>query len=294
MGKSDKTQASCSLTGVKQVVPPVMMQDLARQGGRGCRQYDLAAKAGSWGDFNYTLDPLLDRSGGGDHRPAAAAGAVTKVASDLGLVDIWRDRHPDRGGYAHYSSAHNLHTCIDLWLVARSLLGGVHPVVPWPRTYSYHSPVPLTVTVGIRVSPFFSWRYPPYSLLDSVFPKELATVIKDFFQINKSLVASVGTVWETLKVCIRGVTISKHAGVLRSIRGRLCMLEWELAQFEQEQVLNADDQTSGHMRDKLTEFQDTALTEDQHLGKYATAWVYGHGERPGSALANVIHPNKES
>ncbi|KAJ1105183.1 hypothetical protein NDU88_002591 [Pleurodeles waltl] len=48
------------------------------------------------------------------------------------------------------------------------------------------------------------------------------------------------------------------------------------------------------MHAKLTEFQDTALAEVQHLGKYAMARVYGEGERPGSALVNVIRPNKES
>ncbi|KAJ1117883.1 hypothetical protein NDU88_006079 [Pleurodeles waltl] len=77
-------------------------------------------------------------------------------------------------------------------------------------------------------------------------------------------------------------------------RGWSSQKERELVQLEQEQALSTDDQTSGRMRAKLTEFQNTALAEFQHLGKYATARVYGEGERPGLALANLIHPNKES
>ncbi|KAJ1198452.1 hypothetical protein NDU88_002293 [Pleurodeles waltl] len=42
---------------------------------------------------------------------------------------------------------------------------------------------------------------------------------------------------------------------------------------------------------KLHEFQDTALAEVQHLGKYATANVYG--ERPSWVLANLIRPGRE-
>ncbi|KAJ1166410.1 hypothetical protein NDU88_006814 [Pleurodeles waltl] len=109
-------------------------------------------------------------------------------------------------------------------------------------------------------------------------------------KINKGLVASVGVVRETFKVYIREITIAKHAGVLKSIRGCLRLLELELAQNHQN---TADNQTLWHIHAKLLEFQDTALAEIQHLGKYTTARAYGEGERPGSVLANLIRPNRE-
>ncbi|KAJ1099348.1 hypothetical protein NDU88_004450 [Pleurodeles waltl] len=49
----------------------------------------------------------------------------------------------------------------------------------------------------------------------------------------------------------------------------------------------------GNMHTKLIEFQDTALTEIQHPGKYATPRVYAEGESPRSVLANLIRPNRE-
>ncbi|KAJ1090787.1 hypothetical protein NDU88_003916 [Pleurodeles waltl] len=76
--------------------------------------------------------------------------------------------------------------------------------------------------------------------------------------------------------------------------GRLGALEQDLEQLEEEQELNADDQTLGRIRAKLTEFQDTAGAKVQHMGKYATARVYGERERPGSTLAKVIRPNRDS
>ncbi|KAJ1114842.1 hypothetical protein NDU88_003072 [Pleurodeles waltl] len=112
-------------------------------------------------------------------------------------------------------------------------------------------------------------------------------------KIHKGSVASVGVVWETFKVYIRGITIAKHAWVLKSFRGCLQLLEQDLAQLEQNHQTSADNQTLGHMHAKLLEIQDTALAEIQHLEKYATACVYGEGERPSSVLANLIRPNRE-
>ncbi|KAJ1119249.1 hypothetical protein NDU88_007435 [Pleurodeles waltl] len=146
---------------------------------------------------------------------------------------------------------------------------------------------------GTRLVPLFSWRLPPYLLLESVFREELATMIRDFFQINNGSVASVCKVWETFRVYIRGVTIAKHAGVLKLIRRHLCSVGKELAQLQQEHMHRVDSWTVGNIHAKLIEFQDTALMAIHNLGKYATAGEYGEGERPGLVLANLIHPNRE-
>ncbi|KAJ1124462.1 hypothetical protein NDU88_002923 [Pleurodeles waltl] len=105
---------------------------------------------------------------------------------------------------------------------------------------------------------------------------------------------SICTVWETFKVYILEINIAKHAGFLRSIRVRLDILEKEIAQLEREHLRTPDSQILGRIRIKLVEFQDTALTEVQHMGKYATAHIYEEGERPGEVLVNLTCPNRES
>ncbi|KAJ1114375.1 hypothetical protein NDU88_002613 [Pleurodeles waltl] len=122
---------------------------------------------------------------------------------------------------------------------------------------------------------------------------ELADAIKDSFPFNIGSVDSIRTVGETLKVYIRGINIAKHARVLQSIPGRLYFLEKELAQLEREHLRTSDSQILGRIRIKLVEFQDMALTEVQHMGKYATSRIYGEGERPGAVLANLVCPNRE-
>ncbi|KAJ1165447.1 hypothetical protein NDU88_005875 [Pleurodeles waltl] len=77
------------------------------------------------------------------------------------------------------------------------------------------------------------------------------------------------------------------------IPGHLDFLEKELAQLEREHLRTSDSQILGRIRTKLVEFQDTALTEVQHMRNYATARLYGEGEQPGAVLANLACPNRE-
>ncbi|KAJ1198278.1 hypothetical protein NDU88_002120 [Pleurodeles waltl] len=44
----------------------------------------------------------------------------------------------------------------------------------------------------------------------------------------------------------------------------------------------------------MQEFQETALSEVRHMGKYAVARVYGEGDRPGKVLANLIRASRST
>lgn len=101
-----------------------------------------------------------------------------------------------------------------------------------PRTLSDHSPLLLVVDTPKKTIHPFTWRFPPYLLLDPAFKNELAEAIETFFATNIGSVDSFQTVWETFKVYIRGVTMAKHSGVLRSIWKRLADLEHKLKILE--------------------------------------------------------------
>lgn len=52
--------------------------------------------------------------------------------------------------------------------------------------------------------------------------------------------------------------------------------------------MSADETISQEIRELLGEYRDAADAEVKHLGKYATARVYGEGERPGAVLAQLL------
>ncbi|KAJ1151955.1 hypothetical protein NDU88_004734 [Pleurodeles waltl] len=67
--------------------------------------------------------------------------------------------------------------------------------------------------------------------MDAVFCEKLAQAI-DYFSTNLGSVEKFDNIWETFKVFICRVTISKHAGMHRSIRGHLAWLEANLPDLE--------------------------------------------------------------
>lgn len=158
------------------------------------------------GDFNLVRDPVLDRSGG-PHRPISkAAVALDSIMISRGLADIWRFKNPVEGGYTHYSAYHDLHTRIDYWLTSSTLLQQVTECNTLPRTLSDHSPLLLKLTTPRKTLPPFTWRFPPYALLDPTFKQELAEAIDIYFDKNIASVDSFQTIWEAFKVYIRGIS----------------------------------------------------------------------------------------
>lgn len=79
--------------------------------------------------------------------------------------------------------------------------------------------------------------------------------------------------------------MAKHAGVLRDIRNRLSLLERMLTILEADLLADNTTQVQEQLKETLEEYHSTADDELKHMGKYATARVYGEGDRPGSVLA---------
>ncbi|KAJ1109162.1 hypothetical protein NDU88_006526 [Pleurodeles waltl] len=98
---------------------------------------------------------------------------------------------------------------------------------------------------------------------------------------------------KTFKVYIRGVTISKHAGALRSIQNSLAKLEKEQDALEQQHRVTRDHGLLGDIEAKIDEYHEQAQSEVEHLEKYAMVHIYGEGERLGATLTVTVHPCRD-
>lgn len=96
------------------------------------------------------------------------------------------------------------------------------------------------------------------------------------------------SIWEAFKVCIRGIAMAKHSGILRSIRQRLSVVEGALKDLELRQLTENTQDVTDAIKSLLSEYQEEADREVKYLGKYAIARTYGEGDRPGSVLANLL------
>uniref|UniRef100_A0A8C5M9C8 exodeoxyribonuclease III n=1 Tax=Leptobrachium leishanense TaxID=445787 RepID=A0A8C5M9C8_9ANUR len=97
------------------------------------------------GDFNLSIDPLMDRSVGGSrpHR-AASIGRLRELMTQYDLYDTWRLLHPTARDYSFRSRVHNSYTRIDYFFAPGNVLPFITDCCILPITWSDHAPVLLT------------------------------------------------------------------------------------------------------------------------------------------------------
>ncbi|KAJ1132702.1 hypothetical protein NDU88_011005 [Pleurodeles waltl] len=68
-----------------------------------------------------------------------------------------------------------------------------------------------------------------------------------------------------------GVTIAKHAGLLKALAGQLQCLEKEIGDLERQLEFGSDMTVKSSINAKIGELQEVAQSEVTPLGKYAVA-----------------------
>ena len=173
------------------------------------------------GDFNNILDYGLDRM---SLIPKATGQMVGKTTfalllSEVGLYDVWRERHGDERCYSCHSASHGGLSRIDLGLGSEALMHRVRDSAYEPRVLSDHSPfwVRLDATVATGRS---LWKVNPFWLTLLPSPDGTVGLLQEYWQLNRGT-AGAGVVWDTLKAFLRGCLIKEISGIKTRSR------EWE-------------------------------------------------------------------
>lgn len=100
------------------------------------------------GDYNFCLDPGMDRS---SLRPGyASSKAVAYVQSFLstyGISDIWRFSHPKDKQYSFFSYTHQTYSRIDYFLIDDKLTAKIQSCEYHPIVASDHAPLLLKLNI---------------------------------------------------------------------------------------------------------------------------------------------------
>ena len=51
------------------------------------------------GDFNFAMDPIIDRYGTGSYNNDNSANWVSNHIENINYLDVWRHYHPDENGF---------------------------------------------------------------------------------------------------------------------------------------------------------------------------------------------------
>uniref|UniRef100_A0A3Q1FS38 exodeoxyribonuclease III n=1 Tax=Acanthochromis polyacanthus TaxID=80966 RepID=A0A3Q1FS38_9TELE len=159
------------------------------------------------GDFNATVNPLLDRSPASNCFPSSTV-ALNQFITELNLTDVWRIKNTDTKAYSFYSAPHKSLSRIDYILVSSSLLDQICESDILPRLISDHSPTQCRIKPPSSPPKFRRWRFNDSLLSNSEFIENLRTELQEFISLNQTEYCNPQVIWETTKCFLRGFCIA--------------------------------------------------------------------------------------
>lgn len=156
------------------------------------------------GDFNCTLDPNIDRSGGAERCPRVAR-LLRNMVTAADLSDLWREFHPTDPGFTFVGNA-PLHPAsrIDRIYCSPEVATSVSGVRVLP---SFSDHLALSTTMSLRTPKFVSpyWRFDNALLDDPNFGDCMRELI-DAFEARRHHYPSLHYWWDALKQEIQTTT----------------------------------------------------------------------------------------
>jgi len=154
------------------------------------------------GDFNCTLEPLLDRNTAEPHPESYAD--LSNFFSAIGLLDAWRLCHPNESQYTwgRWANGRASFARLDRWYINSHFRTAVFSPVHFPSLFSDHH----LVTMGLFFpQPSYKsayWKFNTNLLEDTSFKKTFYT----FWAIQLSKKASFSSLelwWDNTKACFK-------------------------------------------------------------------------------------------
>lgn len=162
------------------------------------------------GDFSLVLDPVWDRSSHSVSRPTKSAQIVQTFMDMHKLIDPWRFKNPTKIEYSFFSNVHKSFSRIDFFLVDPFFLNAISEWKYNPILISDHAPVSMTIKLPSQ-RPRRTWRLDLLLLADSDFVQFVSKQIGIYLGTNVTDDLSASTLWEALKVYLRGQIIAYNA-----------------------------------------------------------------------------------
>jgi exonuclease III len=192
------------------------------------------------GDFNITLNPVIDKMGGRDYETSIYRNKVVEMMADMELCDIWRVQHKGVKQYTWISPNGKIKSRIDFALVSQFLAPHVKTTRIDTSIKSDHRSVFLTLqgkTFKDRGPGF--WKFNCALLGENEFINGMNTLLKDA-KLKYENYGDKGLKWDAIKCEIRGFTIKYSKAKARRTRNRESLLLKELTYLENNTSDNED------------------------------------------------------
>lgn len=236
------------------------------------------------GDFNCTLDPLLDRSSGVDGSHSQSRRKIKQFIKDLNLCDPWRTLNPLKKEFSCFSSLSKTSSRIDYFLISLSLFSNIDSCVYDSAVLSDHSPTSLLYIDSKLHKGSPNCRLNHRWLQNSDFIKFIGAQIDLYFATNIDQTSAIIR-WEAFKAFIRGQMISYTSSKFNKFKQKMINLDAEIRDLEK--VIKIDN--SKKLKQKLlalkAEYEELSSLKAENSILKLRQTFYDQGEKPSKLLA---------
>lgn len=240
------------------------------------------------GDFNTVLQPSLDRSKIQTDPPSNSALIIKALCQSSGVVDPWRFKNPTSKEFSFFSAVHQTYSRIDFFLLDKKMLPLIKSCSYESIVISDHSPVVMELWLQNNLTTRRNWRLNPILLSDKAFVDFLSAQIDFFLDTNQLPDTNIFTLWETLKVYLRGQIIEYTARLNKSRSKRFTELIKLIHDVDQLHSVSPSADLCKRRIALQTEFDLLAAREVEEKFLKSRQSHYEHGERASRLLSHQL------
>jgi len=246
------------------------------------------------GDFNQTMDGILDRSQNNIRAIPRDRAAIHTLKDDNGLTDIWRLVNPREREYTFLSNCHKTFSRIDYFLISKSLTDCVADCIIGVIGLTDHAHVELKLELKGDYKKRGRWRLNTFMLEDKVFIDSLQDDIKMFFELNIGSTQRLATVWDASKAFIRGKCIAYASRKKKESVKKMKLLEKQISDLERELVQGFSDSKFKQLCQLKFDLHELFNKKAEYALFRLKTKYYESGEKAGKLLARQIKQHEAS
>lgn len=238
------------------------------------------------GDQNVVIDYCLDTTS--NNRSKTSLSKLVKNSwEEMGYIDVWRDLHPLRRDYTHYSHAHSVYSRIDYFYTQKENIELIRDCQIGVADVSDHSAVYMRACLSDRQRNTI-WRLNTGLLNSNQVVEQIRTDIGNYLKENDNGETNPAILWDALKAVIRGKLIAISSKLKKEKLANYKQLTSELKIMEQKHKLKADRQTQASISEIRKKINELLQQEVEIKARYLKQNYYESGPKAARLLARRL------
>ena len=245
------------------------------------------------GDLNCTLDSKLDRLPAIRKSQSKMSKGLLDMMKELGLVDVWRQLHPNERDFTFMSQVHGSYSRIDLFCISKTELYRIKESTIEPVTISDHGPVTMKINLGVN-NHFRHWRLNVSLLTDTNIRQEIQGALTEYFTVNDDGSVSPSVVWDASKATMRGKIISIGSRIKKQRLAKQQGLETEIKKLTREHKQFGQEDTLKKLKEIRKQLDEALTYKAEGALRYTNRKYYEMGNKASRLLAFQLRKAQSS